>query len=407
MIKKLLILSVALFILSLFMACSTSTGQQFRWKYLSTANGDLPVPNSGNQQTASAIIDVDQDGDQDFMITERTEAPAVVLYRYQNGVWQRYIVEAGPLHIEAGSAVHDIDKDGDLDVVFGGDYKSNEVWWWENPNPDFEENMPWTRRAIKSFGAQKHHDQMFGDFDGDGQAELVFWNQDTLKLYLAEIPADPRNAASWEIVEIYSWSRENEPEQHGQYPGWKSSNEHEGLAKADIDGDGKMDIIGAGRWFRHEGGTLYTPQIIDEHYAFSRCAAGQLIEGGRPEVVLVVGDGRAPMFLYEWQNDQWIRTTLIDTVQDGHSLDLIDFNGDGYLDIFNAEMNLGQNPDAKCRILLGNGKGNFDVNEVMSGFGMHESRIADLDGDGDDDILGKPYNWEAPRLDIWLNEAKK
>ena len=29
-----------------------------------------------------------------------------------------------------------------------------------------------------------------------------------------------------------------------------------------------------------------------------------------------------------------------------------------------------------------------------------------LDGDGDYDILGKPFKWKAPRLDIWLNEQK-
>jgi hypothetical protein len=25
-----------------------------------------------------------------------------------------------------------------------------------------------------------------------------------------------------------------------------------------------------------------------------------------------------------------------------------------------------------------------------------------FDGDGDLDVLGKPYNWDAPRLNIWL-----
>jgi len=29
----------------------------------------------------------------------------------------------------------------------------------------------------------------------------------------------------------------------------------------------------------------------------------------------------------------------------------------------------------------------------------------DLDGDGDLDVLGKPYNWDAPRLDAWINEG--
>jgi len=41
---------------------------------------------------------------------------------------------------------------------------------------------------------------------------------------------------------------------------------------------------------------------------------------------------------------------------------------------------------------------------LIEGFGHHESRVADLDGDGDLDILGKPYNWEAPRVDVWLQE---
>jgi hypothetical protein len=28
--------------------------------------------------------------------------------------------------------------------------------------------------------------------------------------------------------------------------------------------------------------------------------------------------------------------------------------------------------------------------------------VADLDGDRRLDILDKPYNWETPRIDIWL-----
>ena len=392
-------------ILAVLLACAPGE-KEVAWKHLSTERGDLAAPNQGGQQTSSAVLDANKDGVNDFVITERTMAPAVVLYLHSGSGWKRHTIEAEPLHIEAGSAVLDIDGDGDQDVVFGGDFKSNEVWWWENPYPALEENTPWVRHTIKSFGLPKHHDQMFGDFDGDGQAELVFWNQTALKLYLAEIPADPRSAASWEVVEIYSYDNSSEPKQHGIYPKWKGVNEHEGFAKADIDGDGKLDIVGGGRWFKHEGGTTYTAHPIDDQYAFSRSAAGQLIEGGSPEVVLVVGDGRAPMFMYERKGNQWTRTTLVDSVQDGHSLDIIDFNNDGHLDIFNAEMNLGQNPDAKCRILLGDGKGRFKVKEVIQGFDMHESRITDLDGDGDLDILGKPYNWKVPRLDVWLNLTK-
>ncbi len=91
----------------------------------------------------------------------------------------------------------------------------------------------------------------------------------------------------------------------------------------------------------------------------------------------------------------------------GHSLSIADVNGDGNLDIFCAEMRLnGGNSDAKMWWLLGDGQGNFTIQIIATGLGNHESRVGDLDDDGDLDILGKPYNWETPRVDIWLNEQK-
>jgi hypothetical protein len=34
-------------------------------------------------------------------------------------------------------------------------------------------------------------------------------------------------------------------------------------------------------------------------------------------------------------------------------------------------------------------------------------RLVDLDGDGDLDVLGKPYTWSAPRVDVWLNNGTR
>lgn len=377
-----------------------------RWTHLSTVNGDLEPPNTGQQQTATAVFDVEGDGDNDFLITERSESPSVVWYRRNPGGWDRFVVDADHLRIEAGAAVHDIDGDGDQDVVFGGDGGSNCVWWWENPFPDYDPMTPWKRREIKNTGSNKHHDQMFGDFDGDGDTELVFWNQGATTLFLAEIPPDPRNAGTWSMMPIYRWSNDSQMEQRGTYPGWRRVNEHEGFALTDIDGDGLADIIGGGHWFKHVSGTEFLPNVIDAGYVFSRSAAGQLVNGGRPEVILVVGDGLAPMIMYEWKEGTWVPTVLLDEVDNGHTIDIVDFDGDGNLDIFCAEMNLGENPDAKTWILFGDGAGKFITTVAIEGFGLHESRIADLDGDGDYDILGKPYKWEAPRLDIWLNESR-
>jgi hypothetical protein len=378
------------------------------WQHFSTTKGDLEAPNSGKQQTSATVFDIDGDGVNDFVITERTMAPAVVWYKRHPKGWTKHVMHAERINIEAGATYFDVDGDGDLDFVAAGDYKSNEVAWWENPHPRHDPSVPWKRHVIKNTGVPKHHDLIFGDFDGDGKAELVFWNQNARALYMARIPADPRNSGPWPFAEIYAYSRDSEQEQRGNADGFKGVNEHEGLAKADIDGDGKLDIIGGGRWFKHIEGDRFQENLVDAGYQFSRAAAGQFIEGGRPEILFVVGDGAGPLVLYEWVKGRWVSKVLLEQVTNGHSLDVVDFNGDGKLDIFLAEMRLnGGNPESKIYILLGDGKGNFKTETVATGYGNHESKMADLDGNGTLDILGKPYNWETPRLDIWLNMGAK
>jgi hypothetical protein len=365
--------------------------ERVRWIHLSSQAGDLEPPGAGKEQTASLILDIDQDEINDFVIAIRDEGPSLVWYRRHSDAWDRYVIDHDVLPIEAGGAFYDIDGDGDLDIVMGGDYRSNQIWWWENPYPDYDPDIPWTRREIKNSGANKHHDMMFGDFTGNGKDELVFWNQDANSLMLAEIPDNPKNNQTWPVTTIYSW---------------QGGAEHEGLAKGDIDGDGKLNIIGGGRWFKHTGGVTFTAEIIDDNQRFSRAAVGQLKEGDRPQVVFVAGDAVGPLKWYEWDGSQWIGHDLLGhNVDHGHSLEVADIDGDGHLDIFVAEMRLnGGNPDAKMWIFYGDGAGNFEKTEVAQGYGNHESRIGDLNGNGQLDILGKPYNWETPRIDIWLND---
>lgn len=379
---------------------------RFTWKHLSSTKGELPNTNGSTQQTASLLADVNNDGVADIFITDRTIAPSVVGMIFDNGKWIRHIIDNQPLRIEAGSAAHDIDEDGDLDLVFGGEGQSNEVWWWENPYPEIDPVKPWTRRTIKKSGGNKHHDQAFIDFDGDGLMELVFWNQGAASLFYAEIPNNPKDLSEWDYRLIYSYTSDGEMQPRSSYPGWRRTHEHEGLFAMDMNADGVDDIVAGGRWFTFRDGS-FEEHIIDAGYTFTRSAAGQLVEGGKPEVVMVVGDGVGPLVMYEWQEGVWQSQTLIESVDNGHSLDVLDFNADGHLDIFNAEMRFGEgNPNSEIRILLGDGKGGFSKHVIARGFGVHESRLADLDGDGDLDVLGKPYTWQTPRWDIWINEGQ-
>ncbi len=373
------------------------------WKHLSSTTGDIEPPNSGTEQTSCVVYDVDRDGVNDFIVSERTAAPSVVWYQRGQSGWKKLVVEPQALHIEAGSTFADIDGDGDVDFVAGGDWKLNQVWWWENPYPTYDSKVGWKRRLIKNSDKPKHHDQIFGDFDADGKKELVFWNQEGHKLYFARIPADPRATEPWPLKVIYSYSGDGQMEQRAEAPDFKQINEHEGLAVGDVDGDGKDDLVGGGQWFKYVGNDQFENNFVDIGYTFSRAAVGQLVNGGRPEILFVVGDGKGPLIWYEWVKGTWVSHKGLE-VDNGHSLALVDFDKDGNLDVFLGEMRLGGgNPGAKGYILLGDGAGNFETTVFSEGIEHHESKIADLDGNGTLDILQKVYHTGAPRLDIWLN----
>ncbi len=391
--------------LIIFYWFSFSVWGQVKWVHISSKTGAIEVPNAGKQQTSAAVADFDNDGINDFCISERTAAPGLVWYRRLPDGWKRYVVEPSVCYIEAGTTACDVDNDGDLDIIAGGDSKTNNVWWWENPYPDLEKSS-WNRYLIRNAGGNKVHDQMVGDFDGDSKTDIVFWAQGDQTLYFTRIPSNPKVLAEWKLIPVYKYYSDSQMEQHGTYPSWKRTNEHEGLASADIDGDGLQDIIGGGLWFNYLGNDKLSFNTVDAAYSFTRSAAGQLVKGGRPEIVLVVGDGLAPMYMYEYQKGTWVKKEIVTNVSNGHSLAIIDFDGDGNMDIWYAEMTLGGHKGAVNRILFGDGKGNFPRDMIISeGIDLHDSEIIDLDGDGDLDILGKPYDGDAPRLDIWLQNG--
>jgi len=382
-----------LFSQSLLLAASTSLtiAGDPSWVRRSSVDGDMPTPNDGNQQTCCVVADLDGDGIEDFVVGERTKTPSIVWYKYNGKGWDKLVIDNTRLRPEAGGVCCDVDGDGDQDVIFGQDASGSEIWWWENPCPDFAK--PWNRRLIKKDGPRKHHDQTVADFDGDGKQEFVSWNQRGKQLLLFEIPGNPHAADTWSSTPIYSWDSGRELEGFPSIP-------------VDIDLDGQVDIVGGGRWFKHQGRTTFKANVIDDKQRFTQCAAGQLVEGGRPEVVFSPGDMDGDAKWYEWDGKRWVAHELGFVVH-GHTCEVHDVDGDGRLDIFIGEMgNPGAGNRAKTYIWYGDGRGGFRKTIASKGQGIHEGLLSDLDGDGDLDILMKPYNHNSPRIDVLLNSGK-
>ncbi len=376
------------------------------WRHLSSKRGDLPVPGKSTQQTACLIADLDRSGRNGFVLGFRATGPALVWYRPKAHGWDRLVIEPEFLTIEAGGAFHDIDGDGWPDLVFGGDSQSNCVWWWRNPGKDWQTGPRWERHTIKKSGKTQHHDQCIADFKGLGKPQLAFWNQGAGTLLVAEIPAQPRQVEEWPAERVFTGNAGEGP---GKYA--------EGMSSCDVDGDGRPEILAGNSMFSFDksGGWRVT-RIGD---IGGLIFAGRFIKDSRiPQVVIAPGDGSGPVKWYKCQGDpfetkNWQGRDLVGrTLIHPHSLQVGDIDGDGNLDIFVAEMakwtesrHDPDNPRAQAFLCYGDGKGNFHKTIFQTGMGFHEARVADLNGDGRLDILSKPYNWETPRLDIWLNQG--
>ncbi len=350
----------------------------------------------GDAWGQTALCDLDRDGDLDFVTGRR--AGVIVWFEFSAPQsWTRHLIaEKSPSDV--GGAMLDVDRDGWPDMVAGGS-------WFRNPGG--ASGGPWAEHVFDP-DLRSVHDLLVADLDGDGVEEIVTMagemqgvtRSQVKNLRYYRIAANPRDP--WEKVVI-------------------GESVHSGLAAADMDLDGDIDLVRSDVWLENDGagGGWAAHRIVDAsawHLA-SQAAVSDINQDGRPDVVL--SEGEIPGARLAWFSsigDPKAGPWQIHILAQGdssargpyHSLAVADFDNDGDPDIFAGEMEWLAEPPYRWFIWENDGGRNpvFSEHVILdSGLGTHNAVAGDVDGDGDIDIAGKLWRARENNANGGANHA--
>ena len=338
-----------------------------------------PKPNTGEDCCTDVLMlgDINGDGNLDIVLgAEHATGAGLVWYQYPT--WEKHLVANGEFTTDGQLA--DIDGDGDLDIVIGTFAEGKgQILWFENGSASGQ--GAWARHEV---GGGFAHDVVVGDVNGDGRPDIVTCDKKKLVLWLQVTP-----------------DRFEERVIVGR-PG-------EGIALADIDGDGDHDLVFGGAWLENPGsrnaaGPWKPHPIAPNWHRDTKVAVADMNGDGRPDVVLSVSEGKGSLSWFESptapRTGVWIEHPIETGALEGaHSLQVADFDEDGRLDVVTAEMHT----SSKKQVLVYFNKGNTFTRTILSREGSHNMRIADIDGDGDYDIVGKNYAGAGRVVELWEN----
>jgi FG-GAP-like repeat len=364
---------------------------QFQLVYTDTAYG--------NYRETLLPADLDHDGDMDFFSGEGRSRK---LWWFQkNGeVWRRHLVSDSNVN-DVGAALFDADSNGFLDRV-------SSSFWYRNPGAF----QPDSAGVLKQFEAYRYSDQQYlhdiltADIDQDGRLDIITIEFSGIRWFRA--PRADSACGLWEPVMVNTGT--SNPQQHG------------GIAVGDLDGDKDLDISRLDRWFENKDGKG-VEWIEHVNIPFGLWDPSAYGLSGRALIVDVNGDGHMDILQTEcdlpngrvaWfenkggQGAEWSTHLIKDSTdgQDYHSLAYVDFDGDGDSDVFSGG---GSHSSGKVKIYVWenlDGKGLEWKEHILSQdiTSLHDATSADMDGDGDMDILGKNFLWGVHF--VFVNQTK-
>lgn len=377
-------------------------------------------------------IDMDFDGDMDVVGASRQD-DTIAWFENLDGVglaWAEHVVSAAVLSSWSAWAA-DIDGDGDLDVLSSG-RDDNTISWHENTDGV---GLTWTRRILTNT-ANRAQKAIAADVDADGDMDILsasgaddtiawFENQGGVPpTFLERNIATNANNAKWvQVADIdqdgdldvlsasegdsaIRWYQNN----GASPPAWTQHNVATNLGAktvepVDLDQDGDLDLISCGigldqiSWHENLGGSppAWTTRVI------STLADNPLTVFPAD----IDGDGDPDIVSASFMDDEiaWYRNASIHRsarfperrqigLQNGAwRVAVADVNADGAPDVaaVGAE-------DNSVRLHLSNGDaspGFTPVNVTSNGFNPRDVVVADMDRDGDLDLL---VAWEGSDL---------
>ncbi len=359
------------------------------WEAL-VLEADPPVPMRTIHSLAAA--DLDGDGHVELFFGGHSG-----LLWYRPDTRERGVIAAGNEYT-VGFALEDVDGDGRLEIVTSEGHYAAHDWWitWYKPGPTLRD--PWQRFVIDPACHGLAHDLIFADLDGDGRREMV------------------ANAVFCPVNGAFAYRPGLDLREPWQRQTLGAGIHAEGLAAADLDGDGRLEVINgpdyysqpaagpfAGEWQR----TTYAPDMRE----MGRVLVCDIAGHGHPDIVLAESeyrDGKLSWFenrLGDPSDTSWVEHEIEGGLVFAHSLDPWPARHQGEFGFFLAEMEEGgwhqpYNYDARLLRYATSDHGRTWQRELLSqGLGAHQALVVDVDQDGEPEIAAKAFSY--PWAHIW------